>query len=234
MKKPDKKRIGILGGISYESTIKYYSIIHSEYYSKFYNYDFPEVIIFSLNFGKVIDLEHNKDDKTSYINYLHKGIQALERAGAQVILMAANSVHSIYNELKDLANIPILSIVHVTGNKARKLGLKKVLLLGIKLTMQSNFYQNYFKEIEIDLITPSLEEQNRIDNIIFQELVRGDFKEESKSEILGIIHNYDVDGVILGCTELPLIIYSEDLEIRVLNTLKLHALAGLNFSLRSE
>ncbi|MEJ2276399.1 MAG: amino acid racemase [Candidatus Lokiarchaeota archaeon] len=226
----NKKRIGILGGISYESTIKYYSIIHTEYYRKFNNYDYPEIVIFSLNFGKVIDLEYS-NDREAYINYLLEGINSLESAGVDVILMAANSVHSIYKELNELSKIPILSIVKTTAEEAMKLNLKKLLLLGIKLTMNSEFYMDYFNKLNIDIITPNRKERDQIEEIIFQELVKGEFKIESKKQLLRIIGDYNIDGVILGCTELPLIIHQEDLDVQVLNTLKLHALAGLNYAI---
>ncbi|MFW9971397.1 MAG: aspartate/glutamate racemase family protein [Candidatus Odinarchaeota archaeon] len=225
------KRIGILGGISYESTIKYYDIILEKYYEKFENYNYPEVIIFSLNFQRVIDLELNSD-KNCYIEYLMEGIKSLEKAGASFIIIAANSPHAVYEDLTKLSKLPILSIVKATIEKAKEENLKKLLLLGIKFTMQSTFYQEYCKKLEIEVIIPTEEEQEIVEEIIFNELVIGLFKKESKKKLFRIINNYDdIDGVILGCTELPLILPQRDSKIKLLDTLELHAQATLDYFL---
>jgi len=224
------KRIGILGGMSYESTLKYYDLILQKYYAKNNDYHYPEVVIFSLNFQKLIDFELG-DDKDIYIRYLMSGIESLENAGVSFIAMAANSPHAVYNELAELSKVPILSIVKTTALKAKQENMKKILLLGIKFTMQSTFYQEYCKKIGIEVITPSDKEQNEINSIIFDELVIGFFKQDSKKRLLQIIKQYEVDGVILGCTELPLILNQNDIELRLLDTVEIHTEAILNYYL---
>jgi aspartate racemase len=107
--------------------------------------------------------------------------------------------------------------------------MKNLLLLGIKFTMQSTFYQDYSRKLGIRIITPSLKEQNEIDKIIFDELVIGSFNQESKNRIIQIINNYKVDGVILGCTELPLILNKKDTTIKLLDTIELHVKAVLDY-----
>ena len=223
-------RIGILGGMSYESTIKYYDLILEKYYEKFSDYNYPEIIIFSLNFQKLIDLELG-NDTPKYIEYLMEGIKLLENAGASFILMAANSPHAVYEDLEKLSKVPMLSIVESTAKEAKKEKMKKILLLGIKFTMQNTFYQNYFKKLNMQVITPSNEEQDEINEIIFDELVIGFFKQESKERMIQIINNYKVDGVILGCTELPLILTQKDTEIKLLDTVELHVEATLDYYL---
>jgi aspartate racemase len=227
------KRIGILGGISYESTIKYYELILRTYYEQKKDYYYPEIVIFSLDFQKFTDFE-NEDNKRYYIKYILEGINSLENAGAEFVLMAANSPHAVFEELEILSPISLLSIVKVTAEKAKQEGMKKLLLLGIKFTMQSSFYQNVFKRHGIEVIVPAENEQDDINRIIYDELVIGIFRNESKNKLLKIIENYDVDGVILGCTELPLIIKQEDTDMKLLNTLKIHAEAALSYSLSSE
>jgi len=222
------KRIGILGGMSYESTIKYYDLILQKYYNKFNDYNYPEIIIFSLNFQIVIDYELG-DDKAKYVEYLMSGIKSLEKADSSFIVMAANSPHAVYEELEKLSKVPILSIVKVTADKAKQETMRKLLLLGIKFTMQSTFYQNYCRKLGIQVITPSKEEQDEIDRIIFDELVIGFFKQESKKKLLQIINSYEVDGVILGCTELPLILNQKDTKIKLLDTVELHVEATLDY-----
>ncbi|MFX1601046.1 MAG: aspartate/glutamate racemase family protein [Promethearchaeota archaeon] len=224
------EKIGILGGMSYESTIKYYDLILQKYYEKFKDYNYPELVIFSLNFQKVINYEL-KGEKDKYIDYLMSGINSLESAGVSLIVMAANSPHVVYEDLTKLTKIPILSIVKATAEKAQRENMKKLLLVGIKFTMQSTFYQDYCRKLGIEVITPSEEDQNIIDKIIFDELVIGFFRQESKKKLLQIINTYMVDGVILGCTELPLILAQKDTDIKLLDTVELHVEATLDYYL---
>lgn len=221
-------RIGILGGMSYKSTIKYYELILQKYHEKYSDYSYPEIIIFSLNFQKVIEYELG-DDKTVYIKYLMTGINSLENAGVDFVIMAANSPHAVYEDLEELTKVPILSIVKATITEARREKMKKLLLLGIKFTMQSTFYQNYSKNLGITVITPSIQEQDEIEKIIFSELVIGLNKQESKEKLLDIINSYEIDGVILGCTELPLILNQKDTNIKLLDTVELHVEAASNY-----
>jgi len=223
-------RIGILGGMSYESTIKYYDLLLEKYYEKFNDFNYPEVLIFSVNFQKLIDYEIG-GNREKYIEYLMSGINSLVKGGATFIVMAANSPHAVYNDLEKLSEVPILSIVKATAEKAMKEKMKSLLLLGIKFTMQNNFYQNYYSKLGIEVITPSNEEQDVIDKIIFDELVIGFFKQESKQKIIQIIKRYKVDGVILGCTELPLILTQNDTEKKLLDTVELHVDATLDYYL---
>jgi len=224
------KKIGILGGMSYESTIKYYDLILQNYYNRYNDYNYPEILIYSLNFQKVIDYELG-NDKLKYIDYLMSGINSLQKGGADFIIMAANSPHAVYDDLVTKAFLPILSIVEATAGKALEMGLNKLLLLGIKFTMQSSFYQRIFENSNMQVITPVDIEQDLIDQIIFDELVIGEFKNESKQKLLEIIHNYKVDGVILGCTELPLIFHKNDTSIKLLDTIEIHVEAALKYAM---
>ncbi|MFW9947374.1 MAG: aspartate/glutamate racemase family protein [Candidatus Odinarchaeota archaeon] len=221
-------RVGLLGGMSYESTLKYYQLFLEKYYEKEHNYSYPEVIIFSLSFQKVIDYELG-NEKEKYIQYLMEGINSLENAGVDFIFMAANSPHVVYEDLKNRANVPILSIVKATAEKAKRENMRKLLLLGIKFTMKSTFYQEEFKAYGMKVITPLDKEQYEIDKIIFDELVIGILNSESKQRLLDIISNYEVDGVILGCTELPLILKQKDTKIKLLDTIEIHIDSALDY-----
>lgn len=224
------KKIGILGGISHESTLAYYKLIHSKYYEQCRNYHYPEVVIYSLNFQKFTDYEDSQD-MLGYVDYILAGITSLTKAGADFIAMAANSPHHVYKEIIGLSKVPLISIAEATAKAAQRQGFSKLLLLGIKFTMQSSFYQDVCREYNMEIIVPSETEQERINHIIFAELARGIFEEKSKAELLYIVNSYDVEGVILGCTELPLIIKAEDTDMMVLNTLELHVDAILTFAL---
>jgi len=176
------------------------------------------------------DLE-DRGDRDGYIGYIVEGVASLERAGAELVIMAANSPHAVFEEVRERSHVPMISIAEVTAQKAKEEGLKTLLLVGIKFTMQSTFYQEVCKKHGIEVITPSEEEQEEIDRMIFDELVIGIFMEESRRRLLEIIEGYDVDGVILGCTELPLILAQGDTDVRLLDTLEFHVEAALESSL---
>ena len=225
------KRIGILGGMSYESTIKYYDLLLHKYFDEYNDYNYPEILIYSLNFQKVIDYELGNDTR-KYVDYLMSGINSLQNGGVDFIIMAANSPHAVYDALVQKVEVPILSIVEATAERALEMGLNKLLLIGIKFTMQSSFYQRIFKISNMEVITPEDVEQDLIDQIIFDELVIGKFKNESKQKLLEIIHNYKVDGIILGCTELPLILHKNDTNIKLLDTIEIHVDAALRYAMK--
>lgn len=225
-----KKKIGILGGISLASTIKYYQTITDLYYERFKNYYYPEIIVHSLDFQYFTDLE-DELRLQEYEDYIVYSIQCLENAGADFVIMAANSPHSVLNNVIKRINLPILSIVDAVGMEAQKKNLKKLLLTGIKYTMQSDFYKNGLEKHGIQIITPNDMEQNIINQIIFKELVLNNILDKSRAKFLEIIKKYPVDGVILGCTELPLLLDCKDTEIPLLNSLNLHCEMTLAYAL---
>lgn len=224
------KRIGILGGISAESTAEYYTRIIRGYFARKGDDRYPEIVIYSLDFRHFTDLE-DSGDRAGYIDYIMTGIRALERAGAECLLMSANSPHSVFEEVAAQTRVPMLSIVSATAAEAQKRGLKTLLLLGIKYTMQSTFYQNTCRHMGIEVVTPAGSEQDEINRLIFEELARGIFREEAKEQLLHIISRYPVEGVILGCTELPLILKPGDAPIPLLDTVELHTQAILEYAL---
>ena len=224
------KRIGILGGISAESTVEYYRRIIRGYYERRQDYHYPEIIIFSLDFQRFTDFE-DAGDRAGYVAEIMSGIDALQGADVDFILMAANSPHAVFDEIEARARVPMLSIVQVTAEAAQARGIHKLLLLGIAFTMQSSFYQEACRRLDIEVLTPSESEQDEINRIIFDELTRGIFKESSRARLLAIIDRYPVDGVILGCTELPLILHQRDADVVLLDTLELHTQAALDYAL---
>ncbi|UOQ49328.1 amino acid racemase [Gracilibacillus caseinilyticus] len=226
-----KKKIGILGVISAASTTQYYKGITDLYNDRYQNYYYTEIIIYSLDFQYFTDLE-NEYRMEEYMDYILKGVHTLKKAGADIVIMAANSPHSVFDEIRQRALIPMISIVEATAVRASEQKIKKVLLTGIKYTMQSNFYQNTFKKYEIEVLTPTEEHQNEINSIIFNELAIRHFSSHSRDRLVHIIDSYDVDSVILGCTELPLILSNEHCNIPVLDTLSIHIHAILNYAIK--
>lgn len=228
------KKIGILGGISSASTIDYYKKIMELYYEKFGDYYYPEITIESLNFQYFTDLE-NQNAMTKYKDYILHGIQNLQKAGSEVVIMAANSPHSVFPYINSQSSIPIISIVDSVAKRAARNSLKKVLLTGIKYTMQHSFYFDGFKEFDIEVIAPSSKEQDIIEEIIFHELVINKISPASQCEFLNIIEKYvqtnNIDGVILGCTELPALVKNLQSPVPFLNTLQIHCEETLNYIL---
>jgi aspartate racemase len=223
------KRIGIIGGISHASTIKYYEFILKKYFAKNRDYHYPELVIFSMDLAKLTGFE-NRGDLDGYVRYLVKAVESLQKAGADFILIAANSPHSVFDIVQKQAKVPLISIVEITAKEAEIWGLKKLLLTGIKYTMQSPFYKDVFAKHGLEVVTPSEDEQNVINDVIFKELVLGIIKDDTRQRLLDIINKYEVDGVILGCTELSMILNQEDTSLKLLNTLELHARAALDFA----
>jgi len=223
------KRIGILGGISHESTARYYRLIHEKYYKRRGDYHYPEVVVYSLDFQRFTDYENG--DREAYIDYIMQGVRGLEAAGAEFVVMAANSPHAVYADVAKAASVPVLSIAEATMTRAEGMGLERLLLLGIKFTMQGTFYQEAGARHGIQVVTPSEPEQDEVNRMVFSELVIGVHREESRRRLLGIIDAHPVDGVILGCTELPLILEQGNAELPLLDTLDIHVEAALDHAL---
>lgn len=222
------KKIGMIGGISSASTLHYYQMLHDLFYEQYHHYYYPEMVIESLNFQYFTDLE-NENKLDEYKQYILKSFHNLERASADFAIMAANSPHSVLEEIRNDIPIPVLSIVDAVGQKARDLGLKKSLLTGIAYTMRSNFYQTGLSKYGIEVITPIVEEQEIINKIIFSELVINLATEASKQTFLKIISSYSVDSVILGCTELPQLLSQNDADHCLLNSLQIHCEETLKY-----
>ncbi|MBU1014730.1 MAG: amino acid racemase [Bacteroidetes bacterium] len=217
------KKIGILGGIGHYTTIEYYARLMDLYKKQYNNLDYPEIVIYSLSHGKFKQYEdHQEIDK--YLNYLSEGIDGLINSGAEIIALAANSPHRVINELRDRFNLPIISAIDSAFNEAKRLNIKKGLLLGIKFTMQSSFYQEQFSKGSIELIIPSTEDQEIVNDIIFNRLINGqEIDQVSKDSILNMISRYPVDGVILGCMRLPVFFNAETIVgTTLVNTLDKH------------
>ena len=224
------QRIGILGGISHTSTAVYYQQIHATYLARRQDYYYPEVIVYSLNFQKFTDYEE-RGDMVGYVEYILQGLDALYRAGADFALMAANSPHAVFPQLARRTPLPLLSIVEVTAQHAHARGWRRLLLLGIRFTMQTTFYADVCARYDIEVSTPTPPEQEVINRIIFDELVIGNVRAASRQTLLTMLARYRVDGIILGCTELPLLLRPTDTATPLLNTLTLHIEAAVDRAL---
>ncbi len=222
------KTIGILGGLGPESTASYYTTITREYYNRYKNYAYPEIIIYSLNFQKFIDTGYELSE------HVEKIIRKLYNAGADFVIAACNSVHIIYEQIADKLPIPWISIMNCTAEAIYKSKIKTVVLLGTIFTMNNDFYQKTLAKYDIKTMTPNLSVKEKINKIIYNELVRGKVREESRREVLHYIEELKsrgAQGVILGCTELPFLIRQQDVDIPVFDTTMIHSLKALELAL---
>ncbi len=219
------KRIGMIGGFGPESTLDYYRLLIEQYRQMSGEGSLPEIIINSMDVYSLLNMVGQKrwDDLTQY---LLVGIETLAQAGADFGFISANTPHIVFDRLKNLSPIHLISIVEETGKKTKDLGLQKVGLLGTSFTMQSSYYQEVFSKENISIVVPLEEEQDYIQNKLMTEIELGKFHEVTRKELLLIVKRMvdedSIEGLILGCTELPLILTKEEYGIPFLNTTKIH------------
>jgi aspartate racemase len=220
------KTVGLIGGIGPESTIEYYRLIVSSYLAHEKNGNYPQIIINSINMKKMLDLigETKLDEVT---DYLVGEIGKVAKAGADFALLASNTPHIVFNNIRNASPLPLISIVEATCEKVMSIGLKRLGLFGTKFTMQSGFYNEIFREHDISIVTPENNEQDYIHDKYMGELVKGIIRDETKNELLKIAYdlkeNKGIEGLILGGTELPLILKeTDDIEILLLDTTQIH------------
>ena len=221
------KTLGIIGGIAPESTIEYYRLIVTSYRERKRDGSFPTIIINSINMQQMRHLiEANHLPSVS--DYLLGEIGKLARAGAEIGLLAANTPHIVFDEIQRQSPIPMISIAEATCDAAKALGLKKVGLLGTRFTMQARFYPDIFSRQQIAVVVPGLEDQNEIHDKYLSELIYGVFLPETRERLLAVVDGLKaregIDGLILGGTELPLILRdAADRGIPFLDTTRIHA-----------
>jgi aspartate racemase len=230
-----KKVIGIIGGIAPPSTMDYYQQIIAGFQNKTQSGHYPSILINSIDMTKMLDLVSGKEfDKL--IDFLSGEVKKLVLGGADFAVLASNTPHIVFEQLRERSAIPMISIVDSTVAHAKSLGLKKLGLFGTKSTMQSGFYQSGFSKENIEVFIPSEESQNFINNKYFGELVKGIFLEETKKSFIEIANQMilqnTIEGLILGGTELPLILKDDDFaDIELLNTTSIHVNKILEYTI---
>lgn len=229
------KKIGLIGGMSWESTLVYYKLINEKINIHFGGLHSSKCILDSINFAEaqeLLDLENYKKLNKLMVNSAIN----LEKCGAEVLILSCNTMHICAESIKSNINIPFLHIAEETGREIKRKNIKNVLLLGTKATMEKSFYKNILKKMfNIEVIVPSKSDIEVIHNVIYKELVRGIITLESKRKYLEIIKkNIDngAEGVILGCTEIPMLIKQNDCDIPIFNTTKIHVESIVKFSIQ--
>lgn len=228
------KTIGLIGGMSWESTVDYYKILNREIKKKLGEPHSAEIIMYSVDFADIEKMQSAGEwDKLS--KKMTNIAQKLEKAGADMLLICANTMHQMADEVQQKINIPLLHIADAAAEKIESGGYKNVGLLGTKYTMEGSFYKNRINEnYNIDVIIPEVEERDYIHQVIYQELVSGILKDDSRDNFKEIIDNLKekgAEGIILGCTEIPLLIKDKDSSLPIFNTTELHAKKAVEIAL---
>ena len=228
------KKLGLVGGTSWVSTIDYYRLINEGINEKLGGLNFAELMIYSVNFNDFQRYNTAGDWDATY-ELLLNACESLKRGGADAIVLCANTSHAVADRLEAVLDIPIIHIVSATANEIKKLGIKKVGLMGTKFTMELSFYKNRLSEHGIESIVPEpLATRDAIQQTVKEELGRGIIKEETKQQYIGYINEMierGAEGIILGCTELPMILSQQDIKVPVFDTTKIHSKAAIEFAL---
>lgn len=230
------KTIGMIGGTGWISTIEYYRIINEEVNRRLGGLNAAQLVLYSINFAELHAFQQENDMLGIYF-LLRNAALRLQQAGAEALLLCTNTLHMFVGDLQKEIPLPFIHIGTATGNAIKKQGLGTIGLLGTQTTMEQDFYKTKLAELNIKTITPEKKDREFIHNTIFQELLKAVFLPESREGFLTIIrslHQQGAEGVVLGCTEIPLLIKQEDIELPLFNTLNIHAQAAVDWVLSAS
>lgn len=228
------KTIGLIGGMSWESSAVYYDLINKKVRDKLGGHHSCDSIMLTVDFDEIVKLQHNDDWKALDQMMANAALQ-LEKAGAEIIILCTNTMHLCTPAILKSIRVPFLHIAEATALAIQEQKLKKVALLGTKFTMEKDFYKDYIQnKYGIEVIIPELKEREEVHRIIYDELVQGIIKDESREIYKSIISNLEskgAEGIILGCTEIPLLIKAKDVSIPVFDTTTIHAEKAVDWAL---
>lgn len=221
------KTIGLLGGMSYESTTAYYQLINRQVQEQLGGSHSAKLLLYSFDYHELeMLLNEQKWDQISMM--LVKQGKKLKRAGAEMLVLCANTMHIIAEQVEEQVGLPIIHIAKATAEAIKEENIHRILLMGTTYTMQSNMYPHILDTYNIQTVIPDGFEQAFIHQTIYEELIKGVYKESKKSAFIDMIEKYGllgVQGVILGCTEIPLLIKKEDVTLKRFDTLDIHVKA---------
>jgi aspartate racemase len=228
------KTIGLIGGLSWESSKEYYRLINETVNEKLGGLHSAKCILYSLDFAECREIQRTRGWNEVTKILIHAA-QRLEAAGADIILICTNTMHKSVPEIQRETHVPILHIADTTAEKIAEKRLRKVGLLGTKMTMEEEFYKGRIAErFGIDVLVPDKDDRDFIETVIFEELCVGKMNASSKErfkEIIRKLVDNGAEGIILGCTEIPLLIKQEDVNVPVFDTTELHVRAAVAHAL---
>ncbi|HTB06212.1 MAG TPA: aspartate/glutamate racemase family protein [Bacteroidia bacterium] len=227
------KIIGLVGGTSWVSTIDYYRAINEGINKQLGGNEAAECIIYSVNYGDIVR-NNSKGDLEATFGIMLNASTHLKNSGAKAIILCANTMHMFADRISEKVNLPVIHTAEACANEIKKKGLKKVALLGTKFTMEMNFFKDKLKAHHIETIIPDDTDRAFIHQTIFDELGKNIVKAETKAKYLAIIDRLvalGAEGVILGCTEIPLLLKQSDSKYPLFDTAIIHSNAAVEFML---
>lgn len=227
------KTIGLLGGMSWESTVSYYQIINRVINQRLGGLHSAKCLLYSLDFAeiKACQTEGRWDDAAAI---LIEGGRKLERAGADFLVICTNTMHKVAPHVVAGVNIPLLHLAEVTADALLRQGLIKAALLGTRYTMEEDFYRSVLRRRGVEVLIPEAPDRAMINDVIFQELCLGRIEDASRQKFLSVIeglHARGAQGIVLGCTEIGLLVRPQDTDVIMLDTTVLHATAAAEMAL---
>ncbi|MEI5906904.1 aspartate/glutamate racemase family protein [Bacillus spongiae] len=228
------KTIGILGGMSWESSSIYYQLINERVKETLGGHHSAKCVLFSVDFQPIKDLQHEGRWEEA-TERLVDSVKSIEKAGADFLIIGTNTMHKIADEIEATTSIPLLHIADMTGEEIKNRGLKRLGLLATKFTMEQDFYKGRLQtNSNLDIIVPDEQDRNTVHDIIYDELCLGKVKEASKQKYLDItnklIHE-GAEGIILGCTEITMLVKESDIQVPVFDTTKIHAIKAADYAM---
>ncbi|WP_163970606.1 aspartate/glutamate racemase family protein [Oceanobacillus halotolerans] len=218
------KTIGLIGGMSWESSLEYYRIVNQQVSEKLGGLHSAKCILYSVDFAEIEEYQRNGDwDKSATI--LANVAGDLEKAGADMIVLATNTMHKVAADIEAAITVPFIHIGDATAKAITEQNIHKVGLLGTKYTMEEDFYHERLQQHQIDVLTPGKEEREELNRIIFEELCVGKILDESREKVKSMIEHLKqegAEGIVLGCTEVPLLIKQKDSSLPVFSTMDIH------------
>lgn len=227
------KTIGLIGGMSWESSLEYYRIINEEVKAKLGGLHSAKCILYSVDFEEIERYQAEGDWESSG-KLLGDAALSLEKAGAEMILICTNTMHKVVGNIEEKVNLPILHIADSTAKQIQKSKISTIGLLGTKYTMEQDFYKTRIESNGIKVLIPNDEDRKVINKVIYEELCLGEIQQSSreyyKNVIKGLVDD-GAEGIILGCTEIGLLVKPEDSEVPLFDTAVIHAIEAVNMAL---
>jgi aspartate racemase len=227
------KTIGMIGGTGWPSTLEYYRLINQETNKRLGGLNSAKIMLSSFNYAE-IDVLNKKEDHPGIYSLVSDAAQRLKKSSVDFIIICANAMHKYADDLEKETGLKILRIADATAKEINRKGLSKIGLLGTRFTMEMDFYTKRLSEAGIESIVPPKPDREFIHNAIMNELLKEEFKKETKDKFLKIINDLEqhgAQGIVLGCTEIPLLITQKDSHLPVFNTLEIHSKAAVDFAI---
>ncbi len=228
------KTIGMIGGMSWESTLSYYKAINEGVKAALGGLNSAQICLYSVNFEPIEKLQHEgKWDETAQL--LAQAAKSVEAGGADFLLICTNTMHKVAPEIEAQISIPILHIADATAKQLQQDGIERVGLLGTRFTMEQEFYKGRLQQqFGIDVLIPDAEQRQQVHRVIYEELCLGTIRTESRAQYVEIVedlHRRGAQAVILGCTEIALLIQQHDTDVPLYDTTKIHAEQAVQLAL---